>query len=144
MTQTGQFRHPGGSGGAEAPAEGGPAGRGGSRRAGGEVVTGRRREPRAVGAELADLLRARGWDGRLAAARVVARWPEVVGEAVAAHCQPSRLDEDGTLQVVADSAAWATQLTYLQGKLLDRLGAECGHGLVRRIQVRTNEGRPRR
>ena len=24
MTQTGQFRHPGGSGGAEAPAEGGP------------------------------------------------------------------------------------------------------------------------
>jgi predicted nucleic acid-binding Zn ribbon protein len=106
-------------------------------------VTGRRREPRAVGAELADLLRARGWDGRLAAARVVARWPEVVGEAVAAHCQPSRL-EDGTLHVVADSAAWATQLTYLQGKLLDRLDAECGHGLVLRIQVRTNEGRPRR
>jgi len=54
------------------------------------------------------MLRARGWDGRLAAARVVARWPEVVGEAVAAHCQPSRLDEDGTLHVVADSAAWAT------------------------------------
>jgi predicted nucleic acid-binding Zn ribbon protein len=116
---------------------------GGRREQGREVVTGRRREPRAVGAELADLLRARGWDGRLAAARVVARWPEVVGEAVAAHCQPSRL-EDGTLHVVADSAAWATQLTYLQGKLLDRLAAECGHGLVRRIQVRTNEGRPRR
>ncbi|HET9006435.1 MAG TPA: DUF721 domain-containing protein [Actinomycetes bacterium] len=116
----------------------------GRRERGREVVTGRRREPRAVGAELADMLRARGWDGRLAAARVVARWPEVVGEAVAAHCQPSRLDEDGTLHVVADSAAWATQLTYLQGKLLDRLAAECGHGLVRRIQVRTNEGRPRR
>jgi predicted nucleic acid-binding Zn ribbon protein len=115
---------------------------GGRREQGREVVTGRRGEPRAVGAELADLLRARGWDGRLAAARVVARWPEVVGEAVAAHCQPSRL-EDGTLHVVADSAAWATQLTYLQGKLLDRLDAECGHGLVRRIQVRTNEGRPR-
>jgi predicted nucleic acid-binding Zn ribbon protein len=116
---------------------------GGRREQGREVVTGRRGEPRAVGAELADLLRARGWDGRLAAARVVARWPEVVGEAVAAHCQPSRL-EDGTLHVVADSAAWATQLTYLQGKLLDRLAAECGHGLVLRIQVRTNEGRPRR
>jgi predicted nucleic acid-binding Zn ribbon protein len=107
-------------------------------------VTGRKREPRAVGAELADLLRARGWDGRLAAARVVARWPGVVGEAVAAHCQPSRLDEDGTLHVIADSAAWATQLTYLQGKLLDRLAAECGHGLVHRIRVRTNEGRPGR
>ena len=68
-------------------------------------MTRRSREPRAIGAELADVLRARGWDGRLAAARVVARWPEVVGDAVAAHCQPSRLEEDGTLQVVADSAA---------------------------------------
>jgi hypothetical protein len=38
----------------------------------------------------------------------------------------------------------ATQLTYLQGKLLDRLGTECGPGLVRRIQVRTDEGRSRR
>ena len=46
--------------------------------------------------------------------------------------------------MVADSAAWATQLTYLQGKLLDRLGTECGPGLVRRIHVRTGEGRPRR
>jgi predicted nucleic acid-binding Zn ribbon protein len=103
-----------------------------------------RREPRPIGAELADVLRARGWDGRLAAARVVARWPEAVGATVAAHCQPSRLDEDGTLHVVADSAAWATQLTYLQAKLLDRLGAECGPGVVRRIQVRTSEGRLRR
>jgi predicted nucleic acid-binding Zn ribbon protein len=107
-------------------------------------MTGRSREPRAIGAELADVLRARGWDDRLAAARVVARWPVVVGDAVAAHCQPSRLDEDGTLQVVADSAAWATQLTYLQGKLLDRLSAECGPGLVRQIQVRTTEGRSQR
>jgi predicted nucleic acid-binding Zn ribbon protein len=107
-------------------------------------VMGRSREPRPIGDELADVLRARGWDGRLAAARVVARWPEVVGEAVAAHCQPSRLEADGTLHVVADSAAWATQLSYLQGKLLDRLGTECGPGLVRRIQIRTNEPRPRR
>jgi predicted nucleic acid-binding Zn ribbon protein len=68
----------------------------------------------------------------------------VVGHAVAAHCQPSRLDQDGPLHVLPDSAAWATQLTYLQGKLLDRLGATCGQGLVRQIQVRTNEGRPRR
>jgi predicted nucleic acid-binding Zn ribbon protein len=107
-------------------------------------MTRRSREPRPIGAELADVLHARGWDSRLAAARVVARWPEVVGDAVAAHCQPSRLEEDGTLHVVADSAAWATQLTYLQGKLLDQLAAKCGQGIVRSVQVRTNEGRGRR
>lgn len=104
----------------------------------------RSREPRAIGAELAEMLRARGWSGRLAAARVVARWPEVVGQAVAAHCQPTQLDEDGTLHVVADSSSWATQLAYLQGTLLDRLGVECGPGIVRRIQIRTNDGRGRR
>jgi predicted nucleic acid-binding Zn ribbon protein len=106
-------------------------------------MTRRSREPRPIGAELADVLRARGWDDRLAAARVVARWPQVVGDAVAAHCQPSRLEEDGTLQVVADSAAWATQLAYLKGTLLDRLAAVCGPGVVRGIQVRTDDGRRR-
>ena len=53
-----------------------------------------------------------------------------------------RLSAEGSLPNYA-LAAWATQLTYLQGKLLDRLGAECGPGLVRRIKVRTSEARPR-
>ena len=100
-------------------------------------------DPRPIGAELAAVLRARGWEDRLVAARVVARWSEVVGEAVALHCRPSRLEPDGTLHVVTDSAAWATQLAYLKGTLLDRLAAVCGPGLVRGIQVRTDDGRRR-
>jgi predicted nucleic acid-binding Zn ribbon protein len=103
----------------------------------------RSRDPRPIGAELASVLRARGWESRLAAARVMARWPEVVGEVVAVHCWPSRLDEEGTLHVVADSAAWATQLAYLKGTLLDRLAAVCGPGTVHGIQVRTDDGRRR-
>jgi predicted nucleic acid-binding Zn ribbon protein len=95
------------------------------------------RDPRPIGTELVEVLRARGWEGRLVAARVISRWPEVVGPAVAAHCQPSRLDDDGTLLVVADSAAWATQLTYLRGTLLDRLARVCGGGAVTDVQVRT-------
>jgi predicted nucleic acid-binding Zn ribbon protein len=95
------------------------------------------RDPRPIGAELAAVLRSRGWEDRLVAARVLARWPAVVGEAVAQHCQPSRLEPDGTLLVVADSAAWATQLAYLRGTLLDRLAAVCGPGVVTDVQVRT-------
>jgi predicted nucleic acid-binding Zn ribbon protein len=44
----------------------------------------------------------------------------------------------------ADSAAWATQLAYLKGTLLDRLAAVCGPGVVRGIQVRTDDGRRHR
>jgi predicted nucleic acid-binding Zn ribbon protein len=69
----------------------------------------------------------------------VARWPEVVGQAVAAHCRPVRLEDDGTLVVNADSAAWATQLAYLQGTLLDRINRICGPGTVIGVRVRTDD-----
>ena len=97
------------------------------------------RDPELVGVEIAKALRARGWQQRLLAAKVVARWPDVVGEAVAAHCRPVRLEDDGTLLVSADSAAWATQLVYLQGTLLDRIARVCGPGTVRSVRVRTDD-----
>jgi predicted nucleic acid-binding Zn ribbon protein len=97
------------------------------------------REPVPIGDEIARTFRARGWAQRLDASRVVARWPEVVGQAVAAHCRPVRLEDDGTLVVNADSAAWATQLAYLQGTLLDRINRICGPGIVVGIRVRTDD-----
>jgi predicted nucleic acid-binding Zn ribbon protein len=95
------------------------------------------RDPRPIGEEIERVLRSRGWQQRLLEARVVARWPDVVGEAVAVHCQPRGLEADGTLLVVADSAAWATQLSYLRGTLLDRLAMIIGPALVRQVRVRT-------
>ena len=77
------------------------------------------------------------------AARVVARWRDVVGDTVAAHCHPTRLEDDGTLLVSADSTAWATQLAYLQGMLLDRLAVVCGPGVVVGVRVRTDAARGR-
>jgi predicted nucleic acid-binding Zn ribbon protein len=97
------------------------------------------REPVPIGDEIARTFRARGWAQRLEASRVVARWPDVVGEAVAAHCRPVRLEDDGTLLVTADSAAWATQLAYLQGTLLDRINRICGPGAVVAVRVRTDD-----
>ncbi|HZD00256.1 MAG TPA: DUF721 domain-containing protein [Actinomycetes bacterium] len=95
------------------------------------------RDPRPIGEEIERVLRSRGWQQRLLAARVIARWPDVVGEAVAAHCQPRGLEDDGTLLVIADSAAWATQLSYLRGTLLHRLATIIGPGLVKQVRVRT-------
>jgi predicted nucleic acid-binding Zn ribbon protein len=97
------------------------------------------REPVRIGDEIAKTFRARGWAQRLEASRVVARWPDVVGQAVAAHCRPLRLEDDGTLVVSADSAAWATQLAYLQGTLLDRIARVCGPGTVAAVRVRTDD-----
>jgi predicted nucleic acid-binding Zn ribbon protein len=101
------------------------------------------RDPWLIGDGIAATMRARGWQQHLKAARVVARWADVVGQPVAAHCRPQRLDDDGTLTVAADSAAWATQLAYLQGALLDRLAKVCGPGVVVGVRVRTDDARTR-
>jgi len=54
---------------------------------------------------------------------------------VAAHTRPERFS-DGELVVIADSAAWATQVRLLTSALLRRLNIELGHGTVTSVVVR--------
>jgi predicted nucleic acid-binding Zn ribbon protein len=56
---------------------------------------------------------------------VFGRWKDAVGEAVARHVQPVRLD--GTRLVVeVDDPAWATQLKFLEATLRERVLAVTG------------------
>jgi hypothetical protein len=70
---------------------------------------------------------------------VFGRWEEAVGEAVAAHVQPVKLD-GGTLVVQVDDPAWATQLRFLEATLRARL-AEVAGAQVDRIDVRVERRR---
>jgi predicted nucleic acid-binding Zn ribbon protein len=65
---------------------------------------------------------------------VFGRWEEVVGEPVAAHVRPLRL-EDRLLVVEVDEPAWATQVEFLSGQLRERL-ATVVQVEVDRIEVR--------
>ena len=65
---------------------------------------------------------------------VFARWPELVGEEVAAHCTPESF-ADGRLVVRTDSTAWATQLKLLTPSVLRRLNEDLGHGTVTLLEV---------
>jgi hypothetical protein len=56
---------------------------------------------------------------------VFGRWKETVGEAVARHVQPLRLD-GRRLVVEVDDPAWATQLKFLEADLRERLLAVTG------------------
>jgi predicted nucleic acid-binding Zn ribbon protein len=77
----------------------------------------------------------RGWDTAVAVAGVIGRWRAVVGDDVAAHCEPESFD-DGVLVVRAESTAWATQVRLLVPALLRRLGEEVGEGTVSKVVVR--------
>lgn len=67
---------------------------------------------------------------------VFGRWDEVVGEQVAAHVTPLKLD-DGTLVVEVDDATWATQVKFLTGTIIERLGT-VADVTIRRVDVRVS------
>lgn len=92
------------------------------------------RDPLGLGSVLNRMVTDRGWSSPVAIGSVMARWPDLVGPEVAAHCVPESF-EDTTLRVRCDSTAWATQLRLLSTALLDRFARELGPDVVRSLQV---------
>ncbi|GAC1611289.1 MAG: DUF721 family protein [Mycobacteriales bacterium] len=93
------------------------------------------RDPASFGAEIRRLVTERGWQQTATAAGVLAHWDAMVGPDVAAHCRPESLLE-GTLVLVAESTAWATQLRLLTQTLLARVRDAAGPDVVTTIVVR--------
>jgi predicted nucleic acid-binding Zn ribbon protein len=76
----------------------------------------------------------RGGAGRAEVRGVFGQWDEAVGEAIAAHVRPVRL-ERGTLLVEVDDPSWATQVRVFGDDLRARLQTVAGV-VVERIDVR--------
>jgi predicted nucleic acid-binding Zn ribbon protein len=81
---------------------------------------GRGRDPRGLGTIVGELTTDLGWTPFLTESDVMSGWPEVVGPDVAARTSPQGLT-DGTLLVLCESTAWATQLRLLSPEILTRL-----------------------
>jgi predicted nucleic acid-binding Zn ribbon protein len=84
---------------------------------------------------LADLTRLIGTAPPDTLARVFAKWTETVGEGVAAHARPERLDGDA-LVVTVDSPAWSSHLRNLTPELLAKLSDGAGEGAPSRLVIR--------
>jgi predicted nucleic acid-binding Zn ribbon protein len=95
----------------------------------------RREDPQPLSTALDGLLADQGWQTEAAVGSVFGRWDQLVGPDVAAHTRPEQFN-NGELVVVADSAAWATQMRLLTSAVLRRLNTELGHGTVTRVVVR--------
>ncbi len=65
---------------------------------------------------------------------VWARWPEIVGDGIAANAEPTSL-RNGVLRIRATSPGWATELTYLASAVIERLNRQLGAGTVAEISV---------
>jgi predicted nucleic acid-binding Zn ribbon protein len=97
------------------------------------------RDPQLLDATLGRLIADHGWDLSLRVHGVFGRWPQIVGDEVAQHCEPESF-ADGRLVVRTDSTAWATQLRLLTPAVLRRLNEELGEGTVTLIEVLGPQG----
>lgn len=75
----------------------------------------------------------RGTD-RLQVGGLFGKWDVAVGDQIAAHVRPIKLD-NGTLLVEADTSTWATQVKFLSDTIISRLREEAGV-VVERVEVR--------
>ena len=71
-------------------------------------------------------------DGYLIIARL---WAELVGDEMARHTSPLRL-ENGTLFVRADDAAWASEIRWSSQTILAKANEELGTDRVQKVKVR--------
>lgn len=94
------------------------------------------RDPKPLAVLVTKLLAERGWKSRVEVASVAARWPEIVGEAIAQNCEVVEFSDDGVLILQAKSVAWETQLRALMVHLEARLASEVGEGVVKQIEIR--------
>lgn len=84
-----------------------------------------RREPRRLDAILGRVLTRMRVSDTQSAATVFSRWRSIVGDAVADHVIPKRL-EKRRLVVEVDDPMWATQLRFLEPKVLSTLREHVG------------------
>ena len=92
------------------------------------------RDPVPISASLDSVVRSLRGPSREAVSGLFGNWDEAVGEQVATHVRPIKLDE-AVLVVEVDDPAWATQVKFLSSNIIARLHEVAGVR-VERIDVR--------
>lgn len=99
-------------------------------------------EPVTIATALDGVVRSLRGPSRRDVGGLFGRWSEAVGEQVAAHVKPLKLD-GGVLTVEVDDPAWATQVKFLTPTIVARLrdvaGVEVGQIAVR-VDARAARG----
>lgn len=92
------------------------------------------RDPIPISSSLDGVMRSLRGPTREVVGGLFGRWDEAVGEQVAQHVKPVKLD-DGVLVVEVDDPAWATQVKFLSTMITERL-LTVADVRVERIDVR--------
>ena len=96
-------------------------------------------EPQPLSRGIDRLLSSLRGGSRQTTVTVFSRWEELVGQPVATHVRPVKIDL-GTLVVEVDDPAWATQMKFLESDLLARLNTGATQP-VERLEIKVRRRR---
>jgi predicted nucleic acid-binding Zn ribbon protein len=91
------------------------------------------RDPRSIALIMSRTISERGWTPFLSRESILEKWPDIVGDDVAAHTVPE-IDE-ALVTVRCDSSAWATNLRLLRHEILAKIIAEFPDSGLEKISV---------
>jgi len=101
--------------------------------------TGQGKDPLSLGHVLGRVLRRMKVSDKASAMGIFGQWRLIVGDAVADHAIPKKL-EKRKLTVEVDDPAWATQLKFLESQLLTTLRQHVGDE-VESLDIRVRRSR---
>ena len=94
----------------------------------------RKGRPQLVGRILADYLKESAVGPRVAQARIIPEWSNLVGSQIAAVTEPLRIASDGTLFVAVATNAWMNELSLLEPQVLAAINRDSTRPPVRKIR----------
>jgi len=92
---------------------------------------------------LGELLGELGVEDKLAECQAQIAWEKAVGPSLARYARPLRVDK-GCLEVAVPSAVWRSQLSFMQGDIVDRINREVGRTVVRELRLINRQSAPTR
>lgn len=93
------------------------------------------RDPKFFNVLLEQVISVEAWTEKVDIARLYQRWPEIVGERIAANCTLESFSSQGVMVLRTRNLSWKTQLTALSAQLEAKLAQELGNNVVREIII---------
>lgn len=93
-----------------------------------------RRNAQKLGDVLEELLRQQHLDGRLYEKRLIRRFPEVVGQALASHVSQLFISK-GVLHITVDSAVIRQEMQLMREGLIKQLNTALGREVIQDIRL---------
>lgn len=78
---------------------------------------------------LEDFFKEKKWDKKIKGYRIINFWADVVGEEIAQHSQPTKI-QDQTLFLRVKSNVWANELNLRKGELIQKFNLKAGEEMI--------------